>query len=79
MGLAARLWCRQRLGHGNLWAEHQERLAAKRDIPELIKALRQPKDENVRGNVALALDKIGDARAVEPLVATPAARLSPTP
>jgi len=41
------------------------KLAAKRDLPRLIKAL---SDSPVRGEAALALGQLHDARAVEPLI-----------
>ncbi len=44
-----------------------KKLAAKKDIKGLTKAL-QHKDRLVRTNAAEALGKIGDNRAVEPLI-----------
>ena len=46
-----------------------EELKAKRDVLGLIKALAYEKDWHVRQAAARALGQIGDARAVEPLVA----------
>src|ERR1035437_5475993 len=46
-----------------------DKLKAKGDVPGLIKALRYEKDSGVRHDAALALGKIGDARAVEPFIA----------
>lgn len=45
-----------------------EKLKAKGDVKGLIKALRYEKDYRVRRDAAKALGKIGDARAVEPLI-----------
>ena len=46
-----------------------ETLKARKDIKGLIKALRYRKDEGVRQAAAEVLGKIGDPRAVEPLIA----------
>src|SRR5450759_2332909 len=46
-----------------------EKLKAKRDVKGLIKALGYQKDPAVRRAAAEALGQIGDARAVEPLIA----------
>ncbi|MDX9953560.1 MAG: HEAT repeat domain-containing protein [Anaerolineae bacterium] len=46
-----------------------DKLSNKRDVKGLIKALRYPKNEWVRCQAAIALGWIGDARAVEPLIA----------
>jgi len=46
-----------------------EKLKAKSDVKGLIKALGYEKDSRVRRDAAGALGKIGDARAVEPLIA----------
>ena len=45
------------------------KLAAKQDVPGLIKALGYPKDSSVRVAAAQALGQIGDARVLEPLAA----------
>ena len=52
-----------------LFKPNVERLAQKRDVKGLAKALFYEKDPNVRCAAAKALDKIGDIQAVEPLVA----------
>ena len=44
-----------------------EELKANKDVEGLISALKD-KDPNVRGDAAEALGKIGDSRAVEPLI-----------
>ena len=46
-----------------------QKLAAKRDVEGLIKALGYEKDSDVRREAVEALGLIGDARAVEPLIA----------
>ena len=46
-----------------------EKLKAKKDVKGLIKALHYKKDYKVRWRAAEALGEIGDARAVEPLIA----------
>jgi HEAT repeat protein len=46
-----------------------ENLKAKGDVPALIKALGYEKDQAVRKAAAKALGQIGDARAIEPLIA----------
>ena len=46
-----------------------EKLKAKRDVNGLIKALSYQKSGQVRREAAEALGKIGDARAIEPLIA----------
>ena len=38
-------------------------------MPLLLEELKRAKSQNVKGQVVLALAKIGDARAVEPMVA----------
>jgi HEAT repeat protein len=45
-----------------------EKMEKERDIKGLIKALGYKKDSNVRGKAAYALGRIGDSRAVEPLI-----------
>ena len=45
-----------------------ENLTLKKDVPGLIKALRYPKDENVRFEAARALGELGDSQAVDPLI-----------
>jgi HEAT repeat protein len=46
-----------------------EKMKAKRDVKGLIKALGYQKDSSVRKQAAETLGEIGDARAVEPLIA----------
>ena len=46
-----------------------EKLEARRNVEKLIEALRYKKDSNVCRAAARALGNIGDARAVEPLIA----------
>lgn len=45
-----------------------KKMEAKKDVGGLIKALSYWKDKNVRNDAATALGKIGDTRAVEPLI-----------
>jgi len=45
-----------------------KKIEAKRDVKGLIKALRYEQDAKVRRDAARALGRIGDARAVEPLI-----------
>lgn len=44
-------------------------LQDKEGVPMLLEELDRAKSQNVKGQVVLALAKIGDARAVEPMVA----------
>lgn len=52
------------------WPPNLKRLEAKRDIQGLVKALQYEKDPQVPCGAALALGRIGDAQAVEPLIST---------
>ena len=47
-----------------------EKMEAKHDIKGLVKALGYQKDVDIREAAAFALERIGDVRAVEPLIAT---------
>jgi HEAT repeat protein len=49
-------------------APNVQKMSEKLDIEGLIKALAYEKDSYVRREVAKAVGKIGDSRAVEPLI-----------
>lgn len=57
------------MGIWGLFKPNIEKLEARKDLQELIKALRYKYDENVRIKAAHALKEIGGIRAIEPLIA----------
>ncbi|MFZ3058114.1 MAG: HEAT repeat domain-containing protein [Candidatus Methanoperedens sp.] len=56
------------MGICDLFKPNVVKMINKRDVDGLIKALRYKKDSDVRMEAAEALGKIGDKRAVKPLI-----------